>query len=118
MPASSALRTNFTHPFMSGSAAGESDLVVATREVSCAVFIATSPPFGIIQWNLRFMIQRLPILCCTYALDLFQVLLLGLPNEGQNVTTERDDLIDLRPPGQDELSDSNFLEFKQGVGDI
>jgi hypothetical protein len=41
---------------MSGNDAGDLTLVVATREVSCAVFIPTSPPFGIIQWNLRFMI--------------------------------------------------------------
>src|SRR6266550_6795243 len=53
MPASSALRANWTQPSMSGSAAGDMVLVVSTREVSCAVFIATSPPLGSIQWNLR-----------------------------------------------------------------
>jgi hypothetical protein len=34
---------------MSGSAAADPACVVATREVSCAVFIPTSPPFGSIQ---------------------------------------------------------------------
>jgi hypothetical protein len=34
---------------MSGNAAGELAFVVATRDVSCAVLIPTSPPFGIIQ---------------------------------------------------------------------
>jgi hypothetical protein len=40
---------------MSGSAAGDALFVVSTREVSCGVRIETSPPFGIIQWNLRFV---------------------------------------------------------------
>src|SRR5690242_7672941 len=55
MPAVSALRAYLIHPSMSGRAAGEVDLVVATLDVSWTVFMATSPPLGIIQWNLRFM---------------------------------------------------------------
>jgi hypothetical protein len=49
MPASSAQRAKRDQPSMSGNAAGELALVVATRDVSCAVLIPTSPPFGIIQ---------------------------------------------------------------------
>src|SRR5262245_17600349 len=55
MPASSALFANRTQPSMSGNAAGDMVFVVSTRDVSWAVFIATSPPLGNIQWNLRFM---------------------------------------------------------------
>src|SRR5215467_4627139 len=40
---------------MSGRAAGEVLLVVRTREVSCGVCMATSPPLGNIQWNLRLV---------------------------------------------------------------
>jgi hypothetical protein len=40
---------------MSGRAAGDVFLVVSTRLVSWAVFMATSPPLGSIQWNLRFI---------------------------------------------------------------
>src|SRR5215470_8401299 len=57
IPACSAAAANRTHPSISGSAAGELLLVVATRDVSCAVFMATSPPFGNIQWNLRFIVR-------------------------------------------------------------
>ena len=49
IPASSAQRANRTHPSISGNAAAEPAFVVATREVSCAVFMPTSPPFGNIQ---------------------------------------------------------------------
>src|SRR5215471_18812336 len=58
IPASSALCANLTQPSMSGRAAGELLLVVATREVSWTVFMPTSPPFGNIQWNLRFIVFR------------------------------------------------------------
>jgi hypothetical protein len=40
---------------MSGNAAGDRLLVVKTRHVSRADSMATSPPLGSIQWNLRFI---------------------------------------------------------------
>src|SRR4051794_37572220 len=55
IPDSSAARAKRTQPSMSGSAAGDRLLVVKTRHVSWAVVMATSPPLGSIQWNLRFM---------------------------------------------------------------
>src|SRR5918912_3480363 len=51
IPESSAARAKRVQPLMSGIAAGELRFVVATRDVSCAVFIPTSPPLGNIQWN-------------------------------------------------------------------
>src|SRR5438132_3760939 len=65
MPASSAQRAKRTQPPTSGKAAGDALRVVRTRDVSWAVFIPTSPPFGSIQWNLRliavFFAVRYPV---------------------------------------------------------
>src|SRR5215212_8236239 len=57
IPALSAAWANLSQPGRSGRAAGECALVVSTREVSWAVFIPTSPPFGNIQWNLRLILS-------------------------------------------------------------
>src|SRR5205807_6827613 len=58
---------NRTQPSMSGSAAGDVLLVVSTRDVSCGVFMAASPPLGSIQWNLRFMAVSIGLLFSSLA---------------------------------------------------
>jgi hypothetical protein len=60
---------------MSGSAAGDMLLVVSTRDVSWAVFMATSPPLGNIQWNLRFMRSFYGASLCRYRENHFPFLI-------------------------------------------
>src|SRR3712207_5035154 len=113
MPASSALAANLTQPSMSGSAAGEVLRVVSTREVSCAVFIPTSPPFGNIQWKLSLVsinFRARPSVVQTAALL--------LPYERQNLPAESLGLVNLRPARDDELADAYSLVLDEGFGQL
>src|SRR5215470_8581086 len=112
MPASSALRANLTQPSMSGRAAGELLLVVATRDVSWTVFMLTSPPFGNIQWNLRLMVSQALISgSCPqegagteirpYILYMAGARALGLPDQRQDLAAETAYLVYFRATRDD-----------------
>src|SRR5437588_739091 len=119
---------------MSGSAAFEVFLVVKTRDVSWAVFMATSPPLGNIQWNLRFItlaVQPTVLIIVRFASlrsrELERTILLGglrchsqfgIPDQRKNLPAEAHHLVDLRPSGNNELADADLFVSEKSARDF
>src|SRR5687767_8034558 len=103
---------------MSGSAAGDVLMVVSTRLVSWAVFMATSPPLGSIQWNRRFIIENAKWKMKTIVRTGGGPLSFRWPDQGQDFPAKDFHFINLRPAGDDELANADLLVFEKGVGKL
>ena len=79
--------------------------------------MATSPPLGSIQWNLRVSMKR-HFQVTPETAGWSMPTPFGLPNERENLPAKNIHLINLRPTRNNELAHADLLVGKKGVGQL